>query len=759
MLSTETSGADTLGKDIQDIEMTAEENTNVDTDLKTTDGAEGARRGRFRGERKPLPEDVILRAKILKMGESLTEELQSDIIMTAGEINLQLTSFGEMIIETLPKAMGRLSHKSFLLGSLATKIDPLLSKTVIEEVLTIEMPKAFQSADKMACKAWIKFLGCCWINGVLEESVFLSIIQKMVSKPSKLVALVAITTLPILLKIKPNLILEEALGSLSDYFDSLNTTVPAYLLPLRKFDESKDVYIKCEEKKPEPEEQKPVEEKIEVETETPKTEGTISLFKDRPELETLKEDEYEDYIDEPKWEPKYEITELWECYKKNKNTTELKKLLEVLKTGMLEIFTVKDSIVKEFDVETINFEPETDIDLIYKSRVLKANCFSDYDNDELDYLFVYDHVSDIISRFKDTTFTCCCQIQRLNIPGLTERILFDVIFSELFQLPHMEAHILHYANIAWILRKRLPLQAINLLIKKMPRMDPEVKMRFEIFFSFVMNHMDFAVNTDVIKRFTDKDSAHYKYTKNLFERMSIISFPKKMEEMVKDKKLPEDWVVKNFCDPVFVHGEDENDIKNLVEKMKFRDESKDEFESFLTGEEMESKDEAMQEVLFEAVFRKANRNYSFMDKVLDFYSSTLQNNLSDKKNIAKMLYNMFKHNIEKFVVFMNLLENYKIYEYKDVMQWILESETIEESHMFIIYKIMHELAEKEDHTQMITILQELKSIIMKDPVDSIKTSYGVAILRHHQKVLTSKGKWDQVKEIFTSIEGFLEIIG
>ena len=759
MLEVESNQGDVAAKEVPDIEMTAEENTNVETEVKPLE--EGAKRfGRFRGERKPLPEDVILRAKILKMGESLTEELQSDIIMTAGEINLQLTSYGEMIIDTLPKAMGRLAHKSVLLASLATKLDSLLSKTVIEEVITLEMPKAFQSADKMAWKAWIRFLGWCWINGVLEESVFLSIIQKMISKPSKLVALVALTTLPILLKIKPNLILEEALNSLSTYFDSLNVPVPSHLLPFRKFDESKDVYVKCEEIKAEPEVPKPVEEKVEAKPgeEAPSTEGTISLFRERAELETLKEDEYEDYIDEPKEEQKYEITELWECYKKNKNTTELKKFHQVLKTSMLEIFTVNETIIKEVDVGVLNFEPEKDIELIYKSRVLKPNVFSDYDNDELDYLMVYDIVADIISRFKDTTFTWWCQIQRLNIPGMTERILFDVIFSELFQLPHMPAHPLHYANIAWIMRKRLPIQAINLLIKKMPRMDPEIRLRFESFYAFAMNHMDFAINWDVIKRFIDKESAHYKWTKKLFDGMSIISFPKKMEDLIKEKKLPEEWIAKNFWDPVFIHGEDENDIKNLVEKMRFKDDSKDEFEKFLTGEEIEAKDEAVQEVLFEAVFRKANRNYSFMDKVLDFYSSTLQNTLTEKKKIVGMLYNMFKHNIEKFIVFMNMLATYKIYEYKDVTQWVLENETIEESHMYAIYKIMKELSEQEDYSQMVTILEDLKLIVMKDPSDWVKTSYGIAILRNHQAVLTSSGKWDQVKELFSCVDGFSEIV-
>jgi hypothetical protein len=100
-----------------------------------------------------------LRSKILKIGESLTEELETSIIMTAGEINLHLVDFGEMIIDLLPKAMGTLSHKSFLYAALATKIDPLLAKTVIEDVIKEVMPAAFAKGDKMACSACIRFLG------------------------------------------------------------------------------------------------------------------------------------------------------------------------------------------------------------------------------------------------------------------------------------------------------------------------------------------------------------------------------------------------------------------------------------------------------------------------------------------------------------------------------------------------------------------------------------------------------------------------
>jgi hypothetical protein len=274
-----------------------------------------------------------LRGKILKLGEHMDEELETTIILTAGEINLGLQAYGELIIDLLPKAMGRFAHKSFLYGSLVTKLDALLAKTAIEEVINSELPRAFKEADKMACKACIRFLGCLWINGMLEESIFIKIIQKLASKPSKLVALTFITTLPLLLKIKKNVLIEEAFKSMAEFYEKLDCEVPSYLEPIRRFDATKDFHIKCtpvEESKAETvepsedakvEETKAEEPKVEepkvTETvaeedkltfeEEKKPEGTLRLFERLP-LETLEEDEYEDVIDYPVQESKYEIT-------------------------------------------------------------------------------------------------------------------------------------------------------------------------------------------------------------------------------------------------------------------------------------------------------------------------------------------------------------------------------------------------------------------------------------------------------------------
>lgn len=167
-----------------------------------------------------------LRSRILKIGESAVEELETSIILTAGEINMNLVNHGEMIIDILPKAMGTLAHKSFLYGALATKIEPLLAKTVIEDVIKEIMPAAFARGDKMACTACIRFLGCCWINGVLKEDIFEKIVRRLSEKPNRLISMVCLTTLPLLLRIKENTVVEYAMRELAEYLDTLNDNVP-----------------------------------------------------------------------------------------------------------------------------------------------------------------------------------------------------------------------------------------------------------------------------------------------------------------------------------------------------------------------------------------------------------------------------------------------------------------------------------------------------------------------------------------------------
>jgi hypothetical protein len=48
-----------------------------------------------------------------------------------------------------------------------------------------------------------------------------------------------------------------------------------------------------------------------------KTEGTVTLFNNKPEQETFVEEEYEDFPDDYPEEINFEVVELWRCYKGN----------------------------------------------------------------------------------------------------------------------------------------------------------------------------------------------------------------------------------------------------------------------------------------------------------------------------------------------------------------------------------------------------------------------------------------------------------
>lgn len=539
---------------------------------------------------------------------------------------------------------------------------------------------------------------------------------------------------------------------MAEYYESLDTSVPSSLVPIRRFDAEKDTHIPCSA----PEESKVEEPKAEKVEETPteeaKTEGTIKLFQERAELEVLKEDEYEDCKEYPTDDRKYEITELWNCYKEQKETTELKKLHEVLRTKLTEKFSSKESIIKEIDLDTIDFQPEKDIDNVFRSRVLKPNVIADYDGDSFDYLLVYDQVSDIITRYNTTTFVAAMQIQRLDIPGLSERILFDVLLSDYFQLPKPSAHHLHYITIACIMRKRLPIQSLNVLIKKLPRMDPEIKHRFYTLFSLVMNHLDFQINFDVLKKITDPESSHYKHVQELFARLSIFTYTKKLEDIFKEKGMPTGWLTENFADPIFIHGEEEEDIKKITEKIRFKDESKEEFEQLLNGEDLEAKEDVLEEVLFEAVFRKANRNYSFMEKVLEIYADTLGTFLKNKLNVVKMMFNMFQHNRDRLVVFFELFCKHKVISHTDITEWIGSQEAITPTHLHLVYHVLQNLMEAGEYPTAVKVFEETKKITEKSTESPHANEFTVAMLRKHLKDLHLKGKYEEVKEIFKDTE-------
>lgn len=406
-------------------------------------------------------------------------------------------------------------------------------------------------------------------------------------------------------------------------------------------------------------------------------------------------------------------------------------------------------MITEIDMEKQDFTPNKDIDHIFRSRVLKPNCIADYDGDELDYLIVYDVVSDIITRYDKTTFVAAMQIQRLEIPGIAERIMFDVLLSDYFQLPHPQVHHLHYIVVACIMRKRLPIQALNLLIKQMPRMDQEIRMRFETFYALIMNHIDFQLNFDVLKKITNKESVHYKCVQDLFKRMKVFTF--KLPELLKEKNMPSDWVIEGYGDPIFIHGEDEEDIKKIVEKIKFKDESKDELEELINGEDLEAKEEALEEVIFEAFFRKANRNYSFMQKVLDTYDSTLQNALKDKKNVVKMMYNMFKDTPEKFITFTDMFISHKIIETQHVTEWLLENDSLEGNHFFVLSQIMKITMEKGEYQNAVKIFDDMKKILDKSE-GKTGNDYIMSMLRKHRDELEQNGHFADVEKMYEDTE-------
>jgi len=46
------------------------------------------------------------------------EDSSTSIIYTAGEINLGLTTYGDLVVDIVPKAFGRLAHKSLIYASI-----------------------------------------------------------------------------------------------------------------------------------------------------------------------------------------------------------------------------------------------------------------------------------------------------------------------------------------------------------------------------------------------------------------------------------------------------------------------------------------------------------------------------------------------------------------------------------------------------------------------------------------------------------------
>jgi len=113
--------------------------------------------------------------------------------------------------------------------------------------MTIELPLALQSSDKMGLKACLKFLGCCALNGILEPKIFYEIMSKLSHLKSNLVALAFLTVVPIFQKLSPkkNPLIENYMDRIGKYIEENDKPVPEYLRPFRKFDKERDVHIAC----------------------------------------------------------------------------------------------------------------------------------------------------------------------------------------------------------------------------------------------------------------------------------------------------------------------------------------------------------------------------------------------------------------------------------------------------------------------------------------------------------------------------------
>jgi hypothetical protein len=421
------------------------------------------------------------------------------------------------------------------------------------------------------------------------------------------------------------------------------------------------------------------------------------------------------------------------------------------------VFTIKDPIVTKFDIEQLMGDEFEEIDNIYKSRILKRYILKYFDNDVFDYYLVYDMLADIISKDNDVSSLAACQMQNFKISGLKEMVMFDVILSEVFQLPEQKTPQMYYITVVEVLRKKMPLQALNLMIKKLPRMDPEIKIRFEKFFALAMLRLDFQINFDVLKMVTDQSCQHYNHVKDLFSRMLLFTNSKKLKDILVSNNLPESWVTENYGEPVFIRGEDDEDIKKLSEKFRMEEASKNKFEQIITGGELEAKGTALDEVLLEVIFRKAGGNYTYLNRALELYASVYQTHLNFKSNVVKMIFKMFKGCNAKFIESLEFFVNYHVLDYNDALEWLGEVEQPTEEHYLIIFQIVKNLVknlvQEEDFEQVIDVFQVAKKMLAKQGSDA-KHGFVVASVRHHQKVLKEKAKLEELRALFGEMESF-----
>jgi hypothetical protein len=60
----------------------------------------------------------------------------------------------------------------------------------------------------------------------LKEELFERIVKRLAEKPNRLIAMVFLTSLPLLLKFKENIVVEYSMKELADYLDKLKDEVP-----------------------------------------------------------------------------------------------------------------------------------------------------------------------------------------------------------------------------------------------------------------------------------------------------------------------------------------------------------------------------------------------------------------------------------------------------------------------------------------------------------------------------------------------------
>jgi hypothetical protein len=60
----------------------------------------------------------------------------------------------------------------------------------------------------------------------MKEEVFEGIVEKLAEKPNRLIAMVFLTSFPLLLKFKENTVVKNTMKELADYLETLKDEVP-----------------------------------------------------------------------------------------------------------------------------------------------------------------------------------------------------------------------------------------------------------------------------------------------------------------------------------------------------------------------------------------------------------------------------------------------------------------------------------------------------------------------------------------------------